>query len=128
MAAADSAARIDREMVLRKNPMPRPAPARARALARIGEGKLHARDVARPIAKKDFASARKLAPQRLHERLRNHSHAVLAALALPHDDLFTRQIDILHTKSEALRDAHAGAVHEARHQGMDAVELGEDRP
>ena len=51
----------------------------------------------------------------------------LPPLPWPHDDLAAHELHILHAQGQALVDAHAGAVHEPRHQRVHAVHAVEDR-
>ena len=53
---------------------------------------------------------------------RDHRDAVLATLALAHEDLAAREIEILHAQPHAFHEAHARAIEEPRHQARNAVE------
>src|SRR5580765_5057556 len=46
---------------------------------------------------------------------------VLAALAIAHDDLVAREVDILHAQAQALHQTHAGPVEQAGHQPRPAI-------
>jgi hypothetical protein len=55
------------------------------------------------------------------QRLRQHGHAVLAALAITHQHLAALKIDILDTQAHHLHQPHARAVQQAGHQAMRAL-------
>ena len=51
----------------------------------------------------------------------HHDDAVLVALALAHDDLAARRINVFHPQPAAFHEAEAGAVHQAGHQPIRLV-------
>jgi len=57
-----------------------------------------------------------------------HGKSVLHALAVAHDDLVEREVDVLHSQPQALHEAQAGAVEERRHEKGRPVEPREDGP
>ena len=61
--------------------------------------------------------------KRLLERLRQHSHAVLCALAIAHCDLLIGEINIFHAQTYTLHETQAGPVEQARHETCRATEL-----
>ena len=58
------------------------------------------------------------------QRERKHRGAVLASLAVAHDDLAARELAV--EGAQALRQAEAGAIHQRRHRPPLAIELTED--
>ena len=60
--------------------------------------------------------ALQLRAQRRLERARQHDDAVLAALAVAHDDDLADEVDVLHAQAHAFEQAHAGAVEQAGEQ------------
>jgi len=50
------------------------------------------------------------------ERARQHDDAILAALAVAHDDHLADQVDVLDAKANAFEQAHAGAVEQVGEQ------------
>ena len=73
------------------------------------------------VLEPDAARLAKLQAQRAVEGARQHDDAVLAALAVAHDDHLADEIDILHAQADAFEQAHAGAVQEPRQQAGDAL-------
>ena len=69
----------------------------------------------------EAARVQQLRAQRPFERTRQHDDAVLAALAVAHDDHLAHEIDILDAQAHAFEQAHAGAIEEARQQARDAL-------
>jgi hypothetical protein len=68
---------------------------------------------------------REVFAHRLDERLREHRHAVLRALALSHHELVTVEVDVLHAQLQAFRKPQSRAIEQARHQSMDAGHVAE---
>ncbi len=70
---------------------------------------------------------------RLGGRGGQHDDPVLVALALAHDDLAARRIDVLDAEPAALHEPEAGAVHQASHQAIrfmrrQPVQSGQEQP
>ncbi len=114
-----------RKMVLRKDPVPTPAAPGGGVLAIVGEGKLDARDVAPPVTPVHGQRDAELVAQRVQQRAGHHRDAILAALAVPHDDLPLVEVEILYPQRKAFSHAHARAVHEARHEGVRVLHAAE---
>ena len=78
-------------------------------------------------------AAASLFGDRLGRRGRQHDDAVLVALALAHDDLAARRIDVLDAEPAALHEPEAGAVHQPGHQTIrfvrrQPVQAGQEPP
>ncbi len=50
-----------------------------------------------------------------------HRHAIARAVAVAHEDLASRELDVLHPHQHTLHDAHAGAVREPARQAVCAA-------
>ena len=77
---------------------------------------------ARASACHSAVRALQLRLQRRRQRGRQHDDAVLAALAVAHDDDAALEVDILDAQLQRLGDAHAGAVEQLRQHAVRAVE------
>ena len=70
---------------------------------------------------------RDLALQRQHQILGRHGDAILAALAMAHQQLAALEFDILDAQAQALEQAHAGAVEQRCDEAHRAVEFVQQR-
>ena len=70
----------------------------------------------------------KVALERLPEGDRKHGEAVFHALAVAHEDLVEREVDVLHAQAQALHEAQARAGEERRDEKGRPVEPREDGP
>ena len=116
------AARILGDDGRRKHPEPGPACRGARILD--GQRVRHPDTAALVLAIVQPVPPRQielLAERRL-ERTRQHDDAVLATLAVAHDDDLTREVDVLDTQAGAFEQAHPGAVQQAPEQRRHAFE------
>src|SRR5262249_34831618 len=95
MAAADPGTRIERQRTLRKQPLPGPALSGRRILALVGIRELHAAEAALAIVLEERLEPLHVLAQILHERLRQHGHAILTALSMANDHLAPRKIHVL---------------------------------
>jgi hypothetical protein len=57
--------------------------------------------------------------------VRKHRHPVLEALAVAHQNLAPLEIHILDTQAQGLHQAQAGAIQQASHQPMHALQVGQ---
>ena len=64
-----------------------------------------------------------LVAQRRKQVLRQHGDAILAPLALAHQDLAAFERHILHAQTQAFQDAHPGAVQQRRDEPVRAFQL-----
>ena len=64
---------------------------------------------------------------RLHDG-RQHRHAVLVALAAPHDDLVRPEIHVLDAEAAALEEPEPGAIEKQRHESRRAFEPAQHGP
>ena len=122
MALRGTAARIDRQLGMRKHPEPCPRCGGAGifAIERVGHVDAAMADLA--IGSPQRASAGHLLAQGRNQRGRQHDDAVLRALAFTNDQRAMREIDILHPQTQPLHDAHAGAVQQLGDQLLFATQ------
>lgn len=59
------------------------------------------------------------------QRLRQHRDAILGAFSAPHCDRAASKVDILDAQSDTFHQAHPGAIKQARHQQVCALEVSE---
>jgi len=59
---------------------------------------------------------------------RQHRHAVLVALAAPHDDLVRPEIHVLDAEAAALEEPEPGAIEKKRHESRRAFEPAQHGP
>ena len=62
------------------------------------------------------------------ERLGQHGDAIFLSLAIAYQDLPIFIVDILDAQSDALHQSQAGAVEQARHEPVLAVDVGQHCP
>jgi len=72
-----------------------------------------------------FANARQVPAQWRLDAPRQHRHAVLGALAVAHDNLVSREVDILDPQPDAFHDPQARAVEQTTKQAVRAAESAE---
>ena len=88
----------------RKHPEPAPRRAGARVLALQRIGQLHAAAAGRERRPATATRpARSCACSARHQRRGQHGDAVLAALAVAHDDVAALEVDVLHAQAQRLR-------------------------
>ncbi len=85
----------------REYELPSPFEARARILARERMRQPCLAESLLEIAPVHEAHAAEVLLQRLHKVLGQHRHTILPALAVPHDDLAIREIDVLDPQRQA---------------------------
>lgn len=61
-------------------------------------------------------------------RKRKQAHAVLVALAAPHENLVGSEVDILDPESSAFQEPKAGTIHQGGHQLGRPVEMFQNGP
>jgi len=105
MTAFDAAARIDAAHARWKYVLPHPFTRGVRILAIQCMRQPHGAEAGRKITLVQATCMRKLSLQRINHHCRQHRATVLAALALPHRDLTSPEIDILHSQPQALHQA-----------------------
>lgn len=115
-AAARVGPRVDGPHRRGKHPLPGPGPAGPRILQRQRVRQQHPPQPVGQILFVQRARPRKLRLQRCDQVLRQHRHPVLAALALAHDQLAARELQVLHAQAQRLQQPHDDAVHQRRHQ------------
>ena len=76
----------------------------------------------------DSPSPRQLLDHRFNAGRRQDRRPVLLPLTLSHDNLLAFQIHILHSQLAAASQPQASAVHDLRHQAIDASHAGQDFP
>ncbi len=113
--------RVDRQLRRREDPVPGPPQRRARVLDAQGIGQLHARPLRRAVGLPDGMGPLELPAQRGRQAARQHHHAIFAAVAVAHDHHVAIEIHILGAQPQALHQAHAGAVEQARQQARCAL-------
>ncbi len=116
VAPPHTAARIERDLRMRKDPEPAPRRAGPRVLAIERIGHVHAAVARIAIVGPHRPCARHLLAQGRCERRRQHHDPVLEAFALAHDQRLALEVDIFHAQPNPLHDAHAGAVEQLRQQ------------
>ncbi len=127
MPADDTAARVRGVMVLRKHPEPAPAVAGARIFALQRMRHCHARLPGLLVGGPHQPRLRRLLAQAGNERVRQHHHPVLVALAGTHYQRAVWEIEVLHAQLQGLGDAQPGAVQQTRQQAMRAAHLRQHR-
>ena len=78
------------------------------------------------VLRVQLADVDEMRTQSRREIARQHRHAVLRALAVPHDDFAAREFDVLHTKAHTFHDAHARSVQQATDQPVRSLETSEN--
>jgi len=120
-------ARIDRPIARREDVLPRPLARRVRVLAGERERQVHRAEARREVLGVQLAHAHEMAAQRGSDARGEHRHPVARALAVAHDDLAPREVDVLHAQAQRLHDAQAGAVEQAQDQAGRARSAREHR-
>ena len=128
VAVHPAAARVGRTMGTGEHPLPTPGPRRLRVLQVQRAGQPHRAEALGEITLMQRTRASELLLQGRDQVLRQHRHPVLGALAVAHDDLAPRELDILDTQAQTLEQSHAGAVEQRGQQARGAAHLGEQRP
>src|SRR3989454_9494640 len=123
-----AAFRVGGPMAGREHELPSPFEARARMLARERMRQPGLAKSLLEIAPVHDADAAEMLLQRLHEVFGQHRDTVLPALAVPHDDLAIREIDVLDAQRQAFNLPQPRAVQEGGHQSRAALPLLEQPP
>jgi hypothetical protein len=105
-----------------KDPEPGPRHTATRVFSFQSVGHLHACPPRARVGLPQAVRALQLRLQRVHQRCRQHHHAVLTSLAAAHHDDEALEIDVLAAQLQRLGDAHAGAVEQLRQHGMRTLE------
>ena len=113
-----AAARIDRNAARRKHVLPSPGRRRVRILSRQCIRQPDRTQTLRQVRRVLRLHHCEVVAQQPGQRIGQHRHAVLAALAVAHRDLPRGEIDILHPQPHALHQAHSGTVKQARHKSL----------
>ena len=122
------AARIPAEGVGGKHPEPAPALGGPPELDGERVRQMDAAAVVLAIGLPESRRLLQLPAQRRLEGARQHDDAVLAALAVAHDDHLAHEVDVLHAQPDPFEQAHARAVEEAREQaGLGVLHAVEER-
>lgn len=80
---------------------------------------------ARQLLLMPFVDSVEVGQQRRRERLGEHGAAVLAALAVAHQDFVTGEIEVLYAQAQGLEQAQPRAVVELGDEAIGALEFGQ---
>ncbi len=120
MVAADhAAARIGRTARRRKHILPGPLTPRVGIFAIKRVRQIHLAATFRQVLLMQRAHAIEMAAQTPGHSARQHGDAILKSLALAHDDLAARKLNILHAQAQRFEQAQTTAIQQPAYQLMD---------
>ena len=127
VAAGEAGARVEGGGAGGEDPLPVERPAGAGVLAVEGVGQGDAGQVCGQVVLVEQSDALELAGEWLAEGLGEHGDAVLRPFAVADGDLAHLKVHVLDSEADAVHEAQAGAVEQARHEVVLPVEAGEQR-
>jgi hypothetical protein len=119
--------RVLAKRVCGKNPLPAPLSRGIRILARKRRRQPDTWLAQPSLALKASVLLRQMLAQRRNDRCREHSHSILTALGITHDDLAARKKQILDPQLMRLHQAQPAAVEEIRNEPTCAVDVSQYR-
>ncbi|OIQ84470.1 hypothetical protein GALL_336930 [mine drainage metagenome] len=128
MATPLPAQRIGGNVARRKHVLPAPGCRRIRILLRQRAGQPDAAPAGGEVRLVQCLSGGHVGLERPGQRPGQHGHPILAALAIAHADLESREVHILDPQPHALHQAHAGAIEQPHHQGNGTLQPIQHRP
>src|SRR5690606_22704049 len=123
----DPAARVGAAPARREHVLPAPLAPGTDVLALQCARQPHLAEARRQVALVDALRLAQLCAQRIAQARGQHRAAVLPTLPLAYGELAPAEVHVLDPQAHALHQPHAGAIQQAGHQPMDAVELVEQR-
>ncbi len=119
---------VGREGAGGEDPLPAPVPCGAGVLAGKGVGEPDGAVAGVNVGGVLLATALEVLAELVDERTGEHRAAVLAALAVAHDDQLQAEVDVLDAQAEGLHEAEAGAVEQVGDEPVLPVHVGEELP
>ncbi len=114
---------VDVDPGSRKDPLPTLLPARVRVLPHQGSRELDPAGTAPEVLLVLSPHTVEVPRQVGFDSGGQHRHAVSVALAGPHNDLISCEVDVLHAQAGALQNPQSRPVQQQRHQARDAVKM-----